>query len=292
MKLLENLQSQGILISHEQEELFLSLLKKELSYIPKIGIFGKTGAGKSSLFNAIYGEDLCDVSDVEACTRQLQQQDIGGVILIDCPGIAESKEKDQQYMKMYMNLIPDLDVIFWVLKADDRAYSPDIEFYKVIKSKFADTLRRVPVFFVLNQVDKIEPIREWNVDAHTPSTRQLDNISSKIDYVAMCFEIAPSRIIPVSASERYNLVTLINNMLADLPANTSTIIYEDLKTKEETQSFDETKRISTSEVVQQTANVKSGLFIKDVLKKVGVTVITVIKLPGSIIRSIFGKRTR
>lgn len=289
MQLLDNLRSQGILISHDQEELFLSLLRKELNYIPKIGIFGKTGAGKSSLFNAIYGEDLCDVSDVEACTRQLKQQDIGGVILIDCPGIAESKEKDQQYMKMYMDLIPNLDVIFWVLKADDRAYSPDIEFHKVMKTKFSDTLERVPVFFVLNQVDKIEPIREWDIDAHMPSAKQQNNISSKIDYVALCFEIAPSRVVPVSATERYNLVSLINNMLAELPAKTSTIIYEDLRIKEETNSFDEENRISKSDKVQKTASIKTGSLIKDVLKKVGVGIITAIKLPGTLLRTIFGK---
>ena len=41
-------------------------------YQPKIGFMGKTGAGKSSLCNALFGQKICDISDVQACTRQPQ----------------------------------------------------------------------------------------------------------------------------------------------------------------------------------------------------------------------------
>lgn len=40
------------------------------SYEPMIGIMGKTGAGKSSLCNALFAGEVSPVSDVTACTRE------------------------------------------------------------------------------------------------------------------------------------------------------------------------------------------------------------------------------
>ena len=43
------------------------------NYTPKIGVFGDTGVGKSSLCNSLFGKDIASVSDVEACTREIQE---------------------------------------------------------------------------------------------------------------------------------------------------------------------------------------------------------------------------
>lgn len=49
--------------------------------------------------------------------------------------------------------------MLWVVKGDDRAFSADEHFYKnVLKPVGGDE----KVLFVLNQVDKIEPFREWD----------------------------------------------------------------------------------------------------------------------------------
>lgn len=286
--IVEILRDKGIQISPDQEKLFIAQIKRDFQYIPKIGIFGKTGAGKSSLFNAIYGEDLCDVSDVEACTSKLQEADAGGVLFVDCPGIAESKEKDEVYMKMYIELIPTLDAIFWVLKGDDRAYKPDIEFYNSIKDKFVKKDgSKAPFFFVLNQVDKIEPFREWDVANHKPGPEQADNIEKKKDYVASVFETAPSKVIAVSASERYNLVTLVNNMLAELPDRESVLFYNDLIKKEKKRAKVNAELISNDKEIQKTASEKERNYVGEVLKRVGIKVASSVKSVISKIKKFF-----
>ena len=75
-----------------------------------------------------------------------------------------------------------------------------------------------PFFFVLNQVDKIEPFREWDEEKHEPGPRQFVNIQKKIDDVAKFFDIPVSKVVSVSANEKYNLTRLVDEFVRALPA--------------------------------------------------------------------------
>lgn len=192
-----------------------------LTYEPKVGVFGKTGVGKSSLCNALFGQDVCTISDVEACTRDTQNVllQMGGkkITLIDVPGAGESIERDKEYAALYKKLLPELDVVLWLIKADDRALASDETFFKDVVQPCLEKNREMVFFFVLNQCDKLEPIREWNVDEHKPSANQLENIERKREDVANHFNIAPSKVIAVSANEKYHLVELIDEIVYALP---------------------------------------------------------------------------
>jgi len=191
-----------------------------LNYTPKIGVFGKTGVGKSSLCNALFGKNICKVSDVEACTRRpqdvlLKSSNGRGISLLDVPGVGESAQRDAEYSAMYETLLPELDLVLWVLKADDRAYSVDIDFYNnVVKPHIK---QGKPFIIVLNQADKIEPFREWDVENRLPGKKQMANLLIKKLNVSQCFSVKQSSVITVSADEKYGLTKLVDEMIFSLP---------------------------------------------------------------------------
>jgi predicted GTPase len=213
-------QESGIKISKEQREAIRARLAAIVSYNPKVGLFGKTGAGKSSLCNALFGSPICKVSDIDACTRTPQEVllPLGekGIKLLDFPGVGESVARDIEYERLYTSYLSELDCVLWVLKADDRAYETDIRFYeKVVKPHIHE--QQFPLFFVVNQVDRIEPFRDWNTDKHHPSSNQRVNIEAKIDTIAHTFNYPRFQIIPVSAKEKWNLGNLIDTIASSLP---------------------------------------------------------------------------
>jgi small GTP-binding protein len=204
----------------EKQAAIKKKLNEKLSYVPKIGFFGKTGVGKSSLCNALFGKKLFEINDVEACTRDTQEEvflNAGnkGITLLDVPGVGENQDRDKEYEKLYIKILPELDLALWVLKADDRAFSSDELFYKKIVKPHIEEGK--PFFFVLNQVDKIEPFREWNEEEHRPGVTQFSNIDRKIEAVSLAFECPKNWVIAVSANEKYGLSELVDTFIFALP---------------------------------------------------------------------------
>lgn len=211
------------IVNKYKKEKVLHQIREELkivrSYTPRVGIFGDTGVGKSSLCNALFGKDVAKISNVEACTREPQEILIGssdgkGIILVDVPGVGEDRERHDEYIKLYKSLSKELDLIIWAIKSDDRKYMSAIDVYKSILEPNLDLC---PVVFVITQVDKIEPYREWNVTNNTPSSNQKENIKIKISDISSRFNVSNDVIIPISANDSYNLVVLVNKIVEVLP---------------------------------------------------------------------------
>ncbi len=224
----DELEKAGIHATPEQRAKIEAKMKEILSYEPRIGVFGKTGVGKSSLCNALFGEDICPISDVEACTRNTKEVLLNmggnGIKLIDVPGVGENEERDEEYAKLYAQLLPELDLVLWLVKADDRAMASDENFYKNIVKPHLDQGK--PFFMVINQVDKIEPFREWNEEKHEPGPKQFLNIDRKIAAIADQFGLAKSKLIPVSANEKYNLTILVDEIVYALPKEKNITVFK------------------------------------------------------------------
>lgn len=219
-ELLEFFQRKNIRISRDQTERIARKIEEIQNYQPRVAIFGKTGSGKSSLCNSIFAEDVAAVSDTEACTRAPQEyllrlSGTKSIVLIDVPGVGESAAKDQEYSELYASLLPHVDLLLWVVKSDDRALSIDEHVWNSSVREFIAS--GCPVFIVINQVDKLNPIREWDSKNNTPGPSQQKLIRAKAASLSSAFDLAPAQVVPVSALKRYNISSLVEAVVFALP---------------------------------------------------------------------------
>ncbi|EMP4184229.1 50S ribosome-binding GTPase [Proteus mirabilis] len=222
---------------------FFNQLNQLINYSPTIGLMGKTGAGKSSLINALFQSTLSPVSDVSGCTRHAQRFSMTmnnyTLIFIDLPGVGESLERDREYHQLYRHLLPELDLIIWVLKADDRAWSSDEQCYRFLTEQCGYQPKRF--LFVLNQADKIEPCRQWDEYKHQPSPEQAANLELKQQAVITAFK-PHHPVMTVSAAEGYQLTELAEQLIQVLPAEASSGIARQLNNTYRTQSVETSAR--------------------------------------------------
>ena len=240
---MKKLESHFSFLPKGAKDVFLFHLNKLINYSPIIGLMGKTGSGKSSLVNALFESSLSPVSNISGCTRQAQRFSMTmnnhTLTFVDLPGVGESLERDKEYYQLYRNLLPELDLIIWVLKADDRAWSSDEQCYRFLTEQCGYQPSRF--LFVLNQADKIEPCRQWDELCHQPSPEQAANLELKQQAVITAFK-PHHPVITVSAVENYQLTELAEQLIQALPAKASSGVARQLNNTYRTQSVENSAR--------------------------------------------------
>ncbi|HIE0659594.1 TPA: GTPase family protein [Providencia rettgeri] len=222
-KIISSILSESIPPSlHQLKTHLLRELNSLVKYSPTIGIMGKTGVGKSSLCNALFQSKVSRISDIGRGTSTAQRLCLSvekrTLTLIDLPGIGESLQQDNAYQALYEQTLPELDLVIWVLRADERAWTSDEVTYRFLIEQCGYEQSRF--LFVLNQADKIEPCREWHSTYQQPSATQLHHLQQKITTVQQAF--SPHHpVITISAKEGYQIPLFVELLIRALPAKAS-----------------------------------------------------------------------
>ncbi len=147
---------------------------------------GKSGAGKSSLCNALFQGEVAPVVDVSTSPREVRRFRLSGhghsMVITDLPGVGESRDRDAEYEALYRDILPELDLVLWLIKADDRALSVDEYFWRHILHRGHER-----VLFVVTQADKTEPCHEWDMAGTQPSPAQAPESREKTEAVFRLF---------------------------------------------------------------------------------------------------------
>lgn len=105
-----------------------------------IAFFGRRNAGKSSLVNAITGQELAVVSDVAGTTtdpvkKAMELLPIGPVVIIDTPGIDDEGELGALRVKKTKQILNSADIAVLVVDSEKGISKADSELLSLFKEK-------------------------------------------------------------------------------------------------------------------------------------------------------------
>ena len=95
----------------------------------KVGVLGKAGVGKTTtvnnLFNAAFKVSRNAVGTTKAQYKDFTLPDGGIITIVDMPGYGRSVEEDEEYKKIYLQELPQCDIILLIIQADTKDFRDD-----------------------------------------------------------------------------------------------------------------------------------------------------------------------
>ena len=122
-----------------------------------IGFFGCRNAGKSSLVNAVTGQELAVVSDVKGTTtdpvsKAMELLPLGPVVIIDTPGYDDEGALGEKRVRKTKQTLNKTDIAVLVVDGTRGMNKYDFELLSIIKEK------NIPYIIVYNKSDAGEAV--------------------------------------------------------------------------------------------------------------------------------------
>ena len=130
-----------------------------------IGFFGRRNAGKSSLVNAVTGQDLAVVSAVKGTTtdpvyKAMELLPLGPVMIVDTPGFDDEGSLGELRVRKTRQVLNNTDVAVLVVDAAAGLADCDRQLIDLFKEK------EINYIVAYNKSDLLESVPETGADSH------------------------------------------------------------------------------------------------------------------------------
>lgn len=120
-----------------------------------IALFGKTNVGKSSIINALTGQNIALVSEIKGTTtdpvyKAMELLPLGPVMIIDTAGLDDETTLGELRKKKTIEVLNKTNIALLVVNAETGLTPYDKEICSEIKEK------NIPIIGIINKIDKID----------------------------------------------------------------------------------------------------------------------------------------
>ena len=172
-----------------------------------ISFFGKRNAGKSSVINAVTGQDLAIVSSVKGTTtdpvyKTMELLPLGPVMIIDTPGIDDEGELGALRVKKSYQVLNKTDIA--ILIVDSTTGKTDADYALI--SRFIH--KKIPYLIVYNKIDLLTDQEVYDLAFSTRKEEVLVSVAANMNIHELKEKIASMK---PEDSHKYPLIAdLIN----------------------------------------------------------------------------------
>jgi len=144
-----------------------------------VALVGKTNVGKSSVMNALLGQDRAIVTDIQGTTRDSITESFlhNGIKinLVDTAGIRETKDVVENIgIQKSKESLNTADIVLFVLDGSEKIQTEDREIFKLIKNKHH--------IVVVNKIDKSRKLENFEneIEISAATGTNIENLKQKI----------------------------------------------------------------------------------------------------------------
>ena len=153
-----------------------------------IGFFGRRNSGKSSVVNAVTGQELSVVSDVKGTTtdpvkKSMELLPLGPVLIIDTPGFDDAGSLGELRVEQTRKVLPGTDIAVLVMDSTEGITEADRQLISIFNEK------KIPYVSVYNKCDllAVADMRRLSQEEHAilVSAKDKKNIDQLKEAIAL-----------------------------------------------------------------------------------------------------------
>lgn len=218
----------GNKVSSDEKKKVMDAINSEITERPfRVAVIGQSGVGKSTTLNSVFGlknytSDVAEgTTDIEE--KKFEMRDGFSLSIYDMPGIGYDVDKDAEYEKMYAKILPDCDVIVYIINAHSKDIGEDCRILREVVLPVCNTNQiKDNLILAFNKIDTIgemqdpnDPELRWNTRDNLPTEKlkkaikvKLSDLTDKLideNLIGGKNSIEPHQVVFYSAIYNYNL---------------------------------------------------------------------------------------